>query len=474
MSSVYINLYDRTSYVLELARTLIDNNFIIYSQGITFKFLVKNQIETTEIKTDESHPNIEIINIITGKKKSNILKPDLIISDLPSQDFDLYNTILIISAIKNEIPVLSQSSDIPKINSHLKLFGEISEELKKELISKALTKISYLLSYKSYEIFPYINTKNDLITIPLSKTITLNYGENPHQTSFIYSSPLKSDFKNIKVINGSLTLNHFLDIKKGMSLLKEINENTAVVIRHTNISFIKMDENKERIIKSILDHEYGTGKTYIFNFPITTEVIEIVKRLKPNSIIAPSFSTDFIEYIKKNNYDTVILSFTPNLISPPIEKEIIYLDGEFAIEDRDIVDELTNIKIEQIGQKHMKNPRDLKLSFIISKNLKTYNCALVCDGILLSYSQGEESGYSAGITALFKLTKKNMIKFKEEFVIAMAMDGSINASLMKELINFPVKTLICSYIEDEDEVRGIANKARVEILLTKKRHFRHI
>ncbi|MGC8728771.1 MAG: hypothetical protein ACP5SD_05830 [Elusimicrobiales bacterium] len=470
MKSAYINLYDK-SEVLEISKTLISNGYEIYSQGSTLEFLIKNEIAASELKSQDSHPNIELINIISGKKKSVITKPDIIIADIPESYEDFYNTMLIVFAIKKGITVITDNKSIVKSESNMRLFGEISQDLKKELLVITLNKLSYIFSKKSYEIFPYINIQSEIINIPLKKEKELKYGENPHQKCAIYSSPIKSNFhfKNIKSLDYELNLNHYLDVEKALNIFKEVKEPTIISLKHSNICSLATAESLKKAVLKLAESEHGN--TYAFNEPINSEIIKEIANLKPRCLIAPDFSADILKYLGKKNEEIKIISFSMNIINPPLEKEIIHIGGDFVIQEPDIFDEILDIK--SIAKRYsIENTRDIKLAYILSKHLKTHCAVIVSDGTMLSYSQGDESSHFAILSSIFKMNKKNMIKFKKDMVLAI--DGFLDINSMKEIIKLPIKTVIHGSIETNNELNKIAADNNISLLVTAKRHLKHI
>jgi|GEM_PF-3088626 len=471
MKSAYISLYDK-SEILPLAKTLKSLGYEIYSHGSTLNFLAENEIDIIKVES-EIHPNIEIIKLFAGKKKG-IIKPEIIIADIPHNfEDDTYNILLILTAIKKGIGKAKDKKDIDKLNSHLKLFGEISEDINKELISNALNRISYILATQRYNIFPYINTNDDVINIPLKKIFKIKYGENPHQSCFIYSSPIKNDFNldDINIINGELNLNHYLDIKKAVEVLNSVNEPLAMAIKHANICSISYGDTPIKALKKITEYGYDIKRSYAFNRNIDIDLIYELEKYQPESIIALSFSQLAIDYIKKNNDKIKILTYNSKTITPPSQKEIINLGADFAIEDKDILDETQRINFIT-GKNIMENIKDIKLALLISKNLKTYSSVIVSDGRMLSFSQGEDTSSSAIRSSIYKIKSKNMIKLNEKDMI-LAVSGSLDEGSLNETFKLPVKLIIQGTKDINEGIIKIIKDKQIAFAITQKRHFKH-
>ncbi len=467
MSYAYINLYNKSS-LTEIAKTLISKKYTIYSQGSTYEFLIKNNIEANEVKF-ETHPNIEVINSILGKSKK-LPKFKLIIADI-EEPIDIYNTLLVIAALKKNIPVVTDNASILKLNNHLTFFDEINERLKKELIYDALNNISYNFSLSTFQLYPYINTCAEKITIPLKKFQKIKYGENPNQKCYIYLSPIKSNInlKNIKT-DGELNLNHYIDINKVIKLFKDIKDPALIVLKHGNISFISFDSTMEKVFEKFLNEEHQSGMVYALNRDVNIDIVKNLKKYIPEAIIGTSFSNQAISYILKNMPETKIITFEPNLITIPDEKIIFPFLNAFAVEDENILSQ-SQMKILTVKPDD-DIVGDINLATILLKNIKTYASFIISNKTLLSYSQGEDSSYTAVKVAIFKLNTKNMIKLKIDRIVA-GINGSLTENSFNELLKLPVKVILQFSREIDEKIKKIALEKRISIIATDNRYFNH-
>jgi phosphoribosylaminoimidazolecarboxamide formyltransferase/IMP cyclohydrolase len=88
-------------------------------------------------------------------------------------------------------------------------------------------------SHYDAAIFQYFNRVSELTVFKQSLTDVrpLRYGENPHQKGFYYGD-LNALFEQLS--GKELSYNNLVDIDAAMELIKEFEEPTFAVIKHTN------------------------------------------------------------------------------------------------------------------------------------------------------------------------------------------------------------------------------------------------
>lgn len=468
MKNVYINLYDKKN-ILETARELNDLGYNIYSQGSTANYLMKNEIDIIEIKKEEYHPNIVLISSIIDRKSKKIPRPSFIILDII--DEDIYNSILLIAAVNNNIPVITNKDDYEKTVLSLKVYGEINENLEKELKYKALSDISFILARKSTSIFPYIN-KQEKINLPLEKIKDLKFGENPHQKAALYrSSILPSNiYENIEVLNGDINFNHLIDINKARDILSEIDFPVIFTIKYSNISYFAYCV-KQYIIDEI--KYLNKEDVLVSNITITPQIIELLEKSNLKALVSTDYSQDITNIIKNKKLNIRIFRLL-NIINLPQENEIYYLAGNFLIQEKDISNEIESFKI-MTNKKKITEIKTLKMLFTLLKHTKTYNAIITDDTKTLAISEGNTTTENAIKDAINEMCTKNTIKSKNYDNLYLATDGSIDFKTMKELLKFPFKTIIQNgRHKDDEKCIEIANLHNISMIFTSKRHIKHL
>ncbi|MEF3280818.1 MAG: hypothetical protein K6357_07635 [Elusimicrobiota bacterium] len=475
MNLVYVNLYNKER-IIELLKILADLKYRIFSQGSTFSYLLRNGIEAEEVKSDVYHPNIAISSFLLGKKSKSLpSKPSLIIADILQDEIDdTYNLILLISAAKSGIPAICKYTDYEKVKENLKLFGEIGNNLKKELMFNLYSAIAFGISKKSYEIFPYLNITSEEITIPLKRITKLDCGENPHQRAFLFSSLIKTKklWENIEILNGSLNLNHIIDINKAAELKTDIRYPACFSIRHSNISGFASSDNIYEAFYDMISNKKCEREIFVFNCEIDSKIINKLNSLNAEAVIASSYSQDVYKFIKDRNIKLKIIKM-PDIINPPQENDIFYFNGDFVFQDKDIFDESQNIKLMTKRKPSIEEIKNISFLTALSKHSKTFSSIIMSHNKMLSISQSETTILDAIKTSIYKMNYQNIIKL-DRSELMIAVDGSLDINSLNELTKLPIKIIIETGGNKEDEeCIKICNSTNISLFFTKKRHFKH-
>ena len=465
MISIYINVYDKK--IIDLILKNI-SKFRVYSQGSSYRYLIENQIDAIEIKKTDIHPNFIVISSLFKNQKKQI---NLVIADTNENDY--LNKILILAATLSNIPVASDMEMIQKLNQSLEIFGDITDELKKEMIHKNLSKFSYFLSQKSYDIFPYIIGNET--TIPLKKLKDFQYGENPHQKAYYYHSPLKTslNLNNIEVLNGELNFNHIIDITKIIRILRDIKQNTILIMRHSNIVFAAVNESFQKLF-SYIDNKILKSSIVAINGSV--DDIDVIRYLEGNlseMIIATSFDEKIKDNFNKHSFQIKAVKVKITSIDAPKEYEIINAGENFLIQDADTFVEEKLLSITRNINIH-PDPY-IQFALALLKHSKTFSSLCITGNILVALSQSEPSPIEAIRTLIakikIKMSDKNMIKLKGNTIVAF--EGKLDDKIIDELAQVHLNTLI---ITDRDAVKNYSEKLKklpYEVVVSEKRHFRH-
>ena len=64
--------------------------------------------------------------------------------------------------------------------------------------------------------------------------IKLRYGENPNQKGYLINDQKNSIF-TYQISGKQISYNNLIDLDSGLRCLKEFNEPTAIILKHTNL-----------------------------------------------------------------------------------------------------------------------------------------------------------------------------------------------------------------------------------------------
>jgi len=314
----------------------------IISSGGTYKYLANNGISAKKIEELTNFPEIlggrvktlqpQIHGGILARrtpehlselKEHDILPIDIVVvnlypfeevskkdADLPTliENIDIGGVALIRAAAKNfeSVAVLVDPSQYDLFLEEVKT-GKISDEIRKNL---ALEAFAYTAKYdsliyntlwkKTKEGFP------EHLLNHYSLVQTTRYGENPYQKAAVYSEEKdESSVLSSKKLHGKeLSFNNIYDLDSALSMVRDFEEPTVAIIKHTNpCGLASADNLKDAYLKALKsDPTSAFGSIVATNYNIDKDTALEMSKLFIECIIAPFFDEDALEILtqKKN------------------------------------------------------------------------------------------------------------------------------------------------------------------------------
>jgi len=138
----------------------------------------------------------------------------------------------------------------------------------------------------------------------MKKIRDLRYGENPFQQAAFYSSGRVTETcvtKSKQLHGKELSFNNIMDIDAAFELIKEFDEPTASIIKHTNPCGVASRAKIEDAFKAAheADKTASFGGIIALNRKCNLETAKIIKPLFAECIIAPSFDKDALDLLKE-------------------------------------------------------------------------------------------------------------------------------------------------------------------------------
>ncbi|HLH86237.1 MAG TPA: bifunctional phosphoribosylaminoimidazolecarboxamide formyltransferase/IMP cyclohydrolase [Thermoplasmataceae archaeon] len=236
------------------------------------------------------------------------------------ENIDIGGVSLLRAAAKNfnYVIAVSDPSDYPKIAEELVQTGKISVETRKRQALKTFARIS------AYDIDIYQRLNRVLMeAVPKAFFLKafngreLRYGENPDQKGYIYSDGSENGIANARQLQGKeLSYNNLLDADSALETVMEFSEPTAVVVKHNTPCGVASHPNIEEAISRAIsaDAESSYGSVIAINREFTKEAYEPISKLFVEVLIAPSYTSDAMELLKKKKNMRVI---TAKLVPDP-------------------------------------------------------------------------------------------------------------------------------------------------------------
>ena len=512
IATALISVFDKTGLV-PILKELKKFKVKILSSGGTYKAIIKLGYDCTEIskytgfkemldgRVKTLHPKIHagILNNRHNKihqnemKKEKFLNIDLIIVNFyPFQEtvlkstshnqiiknIDIGGPTMVRAAAKNykNVTVVTEKIDYKKF---IKEF--------KNNKGKTTLKFRELMSSKAFGLTAYYDSMitnwfNDELKIqfPEKKTIFgkkiqyLRYGENPHQESSLYVSDYKNTKTGLVQLNGKeLSYNNYNDIHAALEILSSENKNpTTIIIKHANPCGISRNISPLISFKNAYacDPISAFGGVVACNFKINKKIaIEISKNFL-EVVLAKNFARDALKILKKKKNLRIIdiskyqfKNFT----------DIKFFGNSFLAQSLDkIIIDKKKLKCVTKVKPTKKELLEIEFAFNICKYVKSNSIVLTNNFSTIGIGGGQPSRLDSCKVATQKAKQFQFSKIKNSIAASDAFfpfpDG------IKTLIKAGVKTIVQpgGSVNDKDVIK-VANQAKIKMIFTGTRHFKH-
>lgn len=337
-----ISVYNKDS-IVEFAKGLHKLSIEIISTGKTASLLKKNKVPVTSVeeytgfpeilddRVKTLHPKIHagILAARSNKKhmkqlkKLNIEPIDMVVCNLyPLEEvihkkgvklgevldnIDIGGPTMLRAAGKNfkDVIVVIDPRDYGMVLEELKK-GDLDFDKRMLLAAKVFENTArYDSLFQTYMVDVVKDYKlPELFNLPLKKIRDLRYGENPFQQAAFYlcGRITETCVTNSKQLHGKeLSFNNILDIDAAFQLIKEFDEPTAAIVKHTNPCGVASKPKIEDAFKAA--HEADTtaayGSVIALNRKCNLATAKLLRPLFAECIIAPSFDKDALKLLKE-------------------------------------------------------------------------------------------------------------------------------------------------------------------------------
>jgi phosphoribosylaminoimidazolecarboxamide formyltransferase/IMP cyclohydrolase len=475
----------------------------IYSTGGTETFIRDLGVNVIPVEDLTSYPSIlggrvktlhpKVFGGILGRreldadleqmKQYEIPEIDLVIVDLyPFEEtlasgaseadiiekIDIGGISLIRAAAKNhkDVIIVASKNDYGYVTELLqKNEGGSTLKERKELAKRAFN----VSSHYDTAIFNYFNTEEplQLFKQSIQHSSVLRYGENPHQKGVFYGD-LEAMFDKL---NGKeLSYNNLVDVDAAVELIKEFDEPTFAILKHTNACGVASRPQLIDAWKDALacDPVSAFGGVIITNRPVDAATAAEINKLFCEVLIAPGFEPAAVATLseKKNR---ILLVQKPVSLSTKQFKTllngVIEQDKDLSMENR-----------EQMSVVTEKAPTaaeltDLEFANKLVKHTKSNTIVLAKGKQLMASGVGQTSRVDALRQAIIKAEAfgfdlKGAVMASDAFFpfpdcVEIAHQAGITAVLQPG-----------GSIKDQDSI-AYCNNNHMPMVFTGVRHFKH-
>jgi phosphoribosylaminoimidazolecarboxamide formyltransferase / IMP cyclohydrolase len=492
-----------------LVKELQNQGVTIYSTGGTQNFIENLGIEVVPVEDLTSYPSIlggrvktlhpSVFGGILGRrgneqdvqemKEFQIPVIDLVVVDLyPFEEtlkeqereasstgkdvneaaiiekIDIGGPSMIRAAAKNfnDVTVIASKDDYSKLVDVLQLQeGSLTLEQRKSFAAKAFRVVAdYDIAINNY-----FNSAKPLTVIGAGKETVLRYGENPHQKAIFYGN-LDECFEQLH--GKEISYNNLVDIDAAIELIKEFEQTTFGIIKHTNVCGIAMRQELADAWKHALagDPESAFGGVLVCNAKVNSATAQAINEIFFEVLIAPSFDEDALEKLKSKK-NRILLRLKNTTTTSSIYKNAV--NGTlYQGKDAGNFDQW-----EEAGgrESNEREKEDLVFANIVCKHLKSNAIALVKNKQLVGKGCGQTSRVDATRQAIEKARQFN-------FDLTGAVMASDAFFPFNDSVQLAHEAGVAAFIQPGGSIRDkdsidycIAHN--LAMVMTGLRHFKH-
>ena len=443
--------------------------------------------------------NIEPIDLVCVNLypfEQTIAKADCTLAEA-IENIDIGGPSMLRSAAKNHkfVTVVTNPDQYDLIIEEMKKKdGAVSEETRSDF-----ARIAFGLT-ASYDaaISRYLNSRAGVeypeqVSIALKKETSLRYGENPHQTAAFYKLPsgIETSVSSGKLLEGStaISFNNLLDTNAAFELVKEFAEPAAVVVKHLNPCGCAIDDDICQAYRKAYEGDVVSafGGIIALNRKVNVDLAQTImesysrfgKALGAGGffaevIVAPEFDKDAIEIIRtlKAWGGRVRLIETGPIERATIdgsEYDVRCIVGGMLLQKRDMVgwepDQLTYPTKARPTKEQLEN---LRIAWLAAKHTKSNTIVLVKNKKIVGVGAGQMNRVESGLIAYNHAGEESK--------------GSVMASdaffPFPDNVDNAAKAGVAAIVQPggskkDDEVIAAADKHKIAMVFTGKRHFKH-
>jgi phosphoribosylaminoimidazolecarboxamide formyltransferase/IMP cyclohydrolase len=432
---------------------------------------IRSKPEHMRAIAEHGIPRIDMVVVSLYEFEKIAAKKDAPLEEL-IENIDIGGPTMIRAAAKNwqDVAVVTSIADYAAIIDELVAGkGSLSEATHWTLAKKAFaTTAAYdrAVSARLAEIPPTGEALPATLDIRAPRTLSLRYGENPHQSAALYANG-KSGIAGAEQLHGKeLSYNNLVDLDAAWQLVLEFGEPASAIIKHTNpcgcAQGSTLADSYRRAFEA--DPVSAFGGVLAFNRAVDRETATEISKTFVEAIAAPDFSADALNILtsKKNLRLLRVIVEPPSLVVKSISGGYLAQTPDAHILAR----EETRVVTSRVPSD--KEWIALEFGWKVSKHVKSNAIVYAGPGQTISVGAGQMSRVDSVKVGAMKAV--------------LPLKGSIVAS--DAFFPFPdgveeaAKHGITAVIQpggsvNDNDVIAAADRLGLAMVFTGVRHFRH-
>jgi phosphoribosylaminoimidazolecarboxamide formyltransferase/IMP cyclohydrolase len=429
---------------------------------------IRNSADHLAAVEAHSIPLIDLVVVNLYAFEKIAASKDATLHDLV-ENIDIGGPTMIRAAAKNwqDVAVVVSPSDYGVVVNELRdHHGEISERMCWELAKKAFaltaaydrTISAKLASLDGESALP------ETLDIRAARSMSLRYGENPHQQAALYSFQ-SGGIAGARQLHGKeLSYNNLVDLDAAWQLVQEFAGPAAAIIKHTNPCGCAEQPSLADAYRKAFEADpvSAFGGVLAFNRAIDADTADEIGKTFIEAIAAPSYSEEALEILRAKKNLRLL-----EVPSSPGELVIKSISGGLLVQTPDRPADLTmQVKTERAPT--TSELKALEFAWKVCKHVKSNAVVYANAGHTVSVGAGQMSRVDSVKVGAMKavLPLKGTVLASDAFFpfpdgVEQAAQHGITAVIQPG-----------GSVRD-DEVIAAANRLGLAMVFTGVRHFRH-
>jgi phosphoribosylaminoimidazolecarboxamide formyltransferase/IMP cyclohydrolase len=422
---------------------------------------------------------IDLVAVNLYPFEKTAAKPGVTLEEL-IENIDIGGPSMIRSAAKNfrDVTVVVDSADFSMVLGELRRnTGSISRETRARLARKAFATTAAYDGAISTTLQRWADgaALPERLHLNYRKRLDLRYGENPHQRAALYVDPAAGGrgLAAAHQLQGKeLSFNNLMDLEAAWRLVREFDEPTTVIIKHTNPcgvgSAATLAESYQRALD--VDPVSAYGSVIALNRPLDAETAEVMSKLFVEAVVAPGYEPAALERLAEKKNLRLLHMFTAAGEEEGLQLKVI--GGGLLVQSPDTLGASPqDWKCVTERQPTESEMRGLIFAWRIVKHVKSNAIVYAREGVLVGVGAGQMSRVDS---VRLGATKARELKH--------SLEGTVVAS--DAFFPFPdgveeaAQAGASAFVQPGGSVRDkevieAANRLGLAMMFTSVRHFRH-
>ncbi len=301
------------------------------------------------------------------------------------------------------------------------------------------------------------------------RSLSLRYGENPHQRAAYYARVGERDLLyGVERVQGKeLSFNNLHDVDAARALLAELGDRaSAVIVKHANpCGAATADDAREAYARALASDPLSAfGGIVALNAPVDEELARQITEVFTEVLVAPGFAPGALEVFSAKPNMTLLAAGPLHL--PALSAKDV--TGGLLLQDADLTED--GSEYETVTKEHptQETMEDLHFAWRVAKRVRSNAIVLAREGATVGIGMGLTSRVDAAELAVRKAGERARGAVAASDAFFPFADG------VEALAEAGITAVIQpGGSRRDEEVVEAANRNGLAMIFTGRRHFLH-